>query len=141
MRFPLNVCLVDRDPSYMGALWTRIHPYHHNLHRGVSFTTYHPPWNHCGDTSHNQRVQLLSGKEANGTLALYRPEIPCSRAAPWCNPALYTVQTTSLLSHKCADLNPKSLGLLKKGLISNPRGFGAGERTCPGFFLNPEKPW
>ena len=71
----------------MRALWTGIHPIwvHYgpeptlatiNLHRGVSFTTYHPPRNHWGDTSHNQRVQPLSGKEADGTPALYRPEAP-----------------------------------------------------------------
>ena len=24
-RFPSHGCLVDRDPSYMGALWTRTH--------------------------------------------------------------------------------------------------------------------
>ena len=87
-----------RDSPLMRALWTGIHPVwvHYepgptlatiNLQRGVSFTTYHPPRNHWGDTSDNQMVQPLSGKEADGTLALYRPEVPRSQAAQRCNPA------------------------------------------------------
>ena len=79
-----------RDSPSMSALWTGIHSLwvHYgpgptlatiNLHRRVSFTTYHPPQNHWGDTSHNQRVQPLSGKEADGTRALYRPEAPVLR--------------------------------------------------------------
>ena len=91
-RFPLNECLVDRDPCFMGALWTgspgptlaTI-----NLHRGVSFTTYHPPRNHWGDTSHNQRVQPLSGKEADSTPALYRPEAPALKRPKGATPLIY----------------------------------------------------
>ena len=61
-RFSLIGRLVDRYPSYMGALFTRTYPCHHNIHKEVGFTTYHPPWNHWGDTSHNQRVQPRQAK-------------------------------------------------------------------------------
>ena len=102
-RFPLNECLVDRNPFFMCALWTGTTLATINLHRGMSFTTYHPPRNHWGDTSHNQRVQPQSGQEADGTPALYRPEAPalnhlclCTAKAASCSPTVQSPAYTTV---------------------------------------------
>ena len=115
------------DPQPRQALWTGIHPIwvHYgpeptlatiNLHRWVSFTTYHPPRNHWGDMSHNQRVQPLSGKEAEGTPALRRRPLSSD---PKVRPHLYTVWATSLLTQRLCRFEPVTPQIVHKEPKSN----------------------